>query len=107
MGLSNVWRTRADELERFAPAAAEAFRQAAEELDESLRADEDELLPPAQAAKESLSERRLRELVAEGKLANHGKKGAPKYRRGDLPRRTRTHAAGWDADAHVAGIVGA
>lgn len=102
------WRERGDELDPYAPAAAAAFRTAASELETALQAAEDALLPPAESSTESgLSKRRLRELAAEGKLENHGRKGAPLYRRGDLPsRRAAGVAGGFDAESHVASIVG-
>ena len=105
--LPATWRTRAAELERYAPAAAEAFRTAADELEDVLRRVEDALVSPGPASEVSLSKRRLRELEAEGKLKNYGKKGAPLYRLGDLPRRTKVGAGGFDASEHVAEIMGA
>jgi hypothetical protein len=107
--LSVRWRERGDELDPYAPAAAAAFRTAASELEEELRAAEEEFLSPAESSAESgLSKRRLRELEAEGKLENHGRKGAPLYKRVDLPRRrAKGDAGGFDAESHVAGIVGA
>lgn len=105
--LLDAWRTRADELEPYAQPAAVAFRQAADELEESLRAAEDQLLPPADAARESgLSERTLRDHRARGQLADHGTPGRPLYRRGELPRRARGGGGAWDAETHVAGIMG-
>ncbi len=106
--LSVRWRARGDDLDPYAPAAAEAFRTAASELEAALQAAEEELLPPAESSAESgLSRRRLRELEAEGKLENHGRKGAPLYKRGDLPRRrAKGDAGGFDAESHVASIVG-
>ena len=81
--LSVRWRDRGDDLDAYAPAAAAAFRTAAAELETALQAEEEELLPPAESSAESyLSKRRLRELEAEGKLKNYGRKGAPLYRRG-------------------------
>ena len=106
--LSVRWRERGDELDPYSPAAAEAFRRAADELDEALQAEKGELLSPAAASTESgLSKRRIRELDAEGKLANHGRKGAPLYKRGDLPRRRAKGAAGgFAAEGYIAGIIG-
>ncbi len=106
--LSVRWRDRGDDLDPYSPAAAAAFRTAAAELETALQAAEDELLPPAESSTESgLSKRRLRELEAEGKLENHGRKGAPLYKRGDLPMRAkgRGDASGFDPHEHVAQIV--
>ena len=101
------WRARADELEPYAPAAAAAFRTAAAELEAALQATADELLPPAESSTASgLSKRRLRELEAEGKLKNYGRRGRPLYRAADLPRRLRGgDASGFDPHKHVAEIV--
>lgn len=105
--LSVRWRERGDELDPYAPAAAEAFRTAAAELEAALQAAEDELLPPAQAVPESgSSARTLRDHVAKGTLKNYGKRGAPLYRRGDLPRRrAKGEAGGFDPHEHVTEIV--
>ena len=106
--LPSHWRERAAEFRRFAAeGAATAFEAAAAELEEAIRQAEDELLPPTEAARESLSKRRLRELGADGKLKNYGKKGAPLYRRGDLPHRAKSgDSSGFDLVDHVAEIVG-
>ena len=105
--LPATWRTRADELEPYAPAAAEAFRQAAIELDAAQHEAEAELLPPAESSMASgYSPRRLRELDAAGRLKNHGRKGAPLYRRGDLPSKTKpTRATGYDVQADADDLV--
>jgi hypothetical protein len=86
--LPATWRHRAEELRPYAPAAAEAFRAAADELEAALREAADEELTLAAAAEASgYSARRLRELISGGELPNAGRKGAPRIRRGDLPRR--------------------
>lgn len=105
--LSRSWRERGDDLDPYSPAAAEAFRAAASELEEALQAAEGALLPPTESSAESsLSKRRLRELEAEGKLTNYGRKGAPLYKRGDLPRRrAKGDARGFDLHEHVTDIV--
>lgn len=77
----------------------------AEELAQAIRLGEDELLPPDEAARASgYSKRRLRELEADGRLLNHGRKGAPLYRSGELPRRTRAEDA-FDATAEASRIL--
>jgi hypothetical protein len=107
--LPTRWRAIADQLRPYAPPAAEAWSRAADELGEALRAAEEELLTPAQAVTESgYSERRLRELRAEGRLVDHGTPGRPRYRRGELPRRARSSSgclAGWSVEEHVERIV--
>lgn len=105
--LPAIWRARATELERFAPPAAEAFRVAADELDAALRAQADETLTLVQASAESgYSTRRLRELVADGTVPNAGRKGAPRFRRADLPRKPRTSNGAYSAVDDAQDILG-
>jgi hypothetical protein len=108
--LPTAWRARADDLAPFAGAAAEAFRRAAAELEATLAAAADEPLTYAEAREESgYSERRLREMVAEGLIPNAGRKGAPRIRRCDLPRRAgagrETTGTGYDPAADAAAIL--
>lgn len=107
--LPAAWRNRAAELERFAPPAAEAFRAAAQELEDALRAESDELLTLTEAAAESgYSARRLREMVAAGAIPQSGRKGAPRIRRGDLPRRAAPpRSQGYDPQEDAARILAA
>ena len=80
----------------------------ASELEEAVRQAEDEKLPPGPAAESSgYSERRLRELRAEGKLVDYGTPGRPLYRRGDLPCRVQGDARPHDFDPveHVSDIL--
>ncbi len=59
-----------------------------EELQETLHRHFDELLTLQEAAELSgYSPRTLRRRAEDGELTNRGKKGAPLYRRGDLPRK--------------------
>jgi hypothetical protein len=103
-----AWRTRAAELERYAPAAAEAFRVVAGELDAALREQGDTELTLTEAARESgYSDRRLRELIADGSIPQAGRKGAPRVRRGDLPKKAKAKdaGAGYDARADAAQLL--
>lgn len=111
--LPESWRSRAAELERYSPPAAEAFRAAADELEEALRERAGERLTLQEAAEESgYSTRRLRELLAEGTIPQAGRKGAPRIRRGDLPIKPgAAPATGYDYDVEadadaLAGKVG-
>ena len=110
--LSRSWREEGGRLrDRYARLDLAALCEAhAVELEEAIRSAEDALLPPAEASTESgLSKRRLRELEAEGQLRNHGRKGKPLYKRGDLPMRSKGRAdtsGGFDAASHIAGIIG-
>jgi hypothetical protein len=111
--LSDLWRAKADGLARFAPAAAEAFKECADLLEDALRRQADEELTMAQAAEASgLSQRRLRELLAAGDIPNAGKRGAPRLRRGDLPRRRvkprpPERGNGYDPQADAARLLAA
>lgn len=98
--LAARWEREAELLDRYHDdRGAAAARLHAEELREAVRTAESELLTPDQAAEASgFSKRRLRELVSDGKLKNFGARGAPRYRRGDLPTKTRP-ADGFDASA--------
>ena len=106
--LLRSWREEARRLrERYGEEALATLTEThVKELLEVVQAGEDELLPPADAtASSGYSARRLRELVAQGRLPNRGRKGAPLYRRGDLPRRVRS-AERFDPMAEVRRIVG-
>jgi hypothetical protein len=84
--LPNQWRAKAEHLERFAPPAAEAFREAAAELERELATAETELLSLEQGAEASgYSADHLGRLVRTGKIPNLGRPNAPRIRRADLP----------------------
>jgi hypothetical protein len=87
--LPELWRTRAEELRRYgADPQAITLEAAAAELEATLRATADTELTLAEAAAESgYSERRLRELLSAGEIPQAGRKGRPRIRRSDLPRR--------------------
>jgi hypothetical protein len=86
--LAAAWRDRAASLRRYAPEAANAFEDAAGELEAILRDTGAELLTLEAAAREcGYSADHLGRLVKAGRLANLGKSGAPKVRRGELPRK--------------------
>ena len=97
------WRANADHIERFAPAAAVAFRDCAAELDRELLNAENAVLTISEAAMVSgLSKDYIRHLIADGDIPNHGKKGRPRARSGDLPcvrRVPRSSPYSPDADA--------
>ena len=111
--LAHQWRERATELRTWAAAegSAVALEGCARELEDALRAAQDALLTVSQAASESgYSERRLRELLAEGKIPNAGQPGASRIRRADIPRKpraTNTQAVGvYDVAADAASLIG-
>jgi hypothetical protein len=83
------WRSEAELLRRYGDErGAHVCGLHAEELEQAAAALADEPLTLAAAAAESgYSERRLRELLAEGAIPNAGRRHAPRIRRGDLPRK--------------------
>jgi hypothetical protein len=107
--LAAAWRDRAEQLRRWAGAegAAVAWEAAAAELDAAVREAAETPLTLAEGAAESgYSERRLRELVADGAIPNAGRKHAPRIRRADLPRRpNRAAPTDYDAAADAARLL--
>src|SRR5262245_23433817 len=88
--LPGAWRTRAEELRKWAAAegAAVALEQAAIELEAALRIRDDEPLTLQEAAAESgFNPESLGRLVREKRIANAGRPNAPRIRRGDLPKK--------------------
>jgi hypothetical protein len=83
-----AWRDKAASLRRYAPGVANAWDDAAGELEASLRSTGADLLTLEAAAREcGYSADHLGRLVKRGKLTNHGREHAPKVRRVDLPRK--------------------
>lgn len=105
--LPTAWRTEAGTLEKYGDTrGARLLRDVADVLEASLRSVEDEPLDLSTAARESgYSADRLRHLVSSGEIPNAGKKGAPRIRRGDLPRKARASAVGFDASAVALSLV--
>lgn len=100
--LPDYCRERADFLRPYAPAAATAYEECAVMVEAALRAVEEEELTVREAcARSGYSERTLREMVAAGKLENVGRKGAPRFRRGDLPSKPRGKGGTFDPQAFV------
>ena len=86
--LAAHYRERADLLEPYAPAAATAFREAADLAEGAWRDFQGEELSLKEAAEESgYSEAHMQRLIAEGSIPNAGRKHKPKVRRGDLPKK--------------------
>jgi hypothetical protein len=99
--LITKWRADADVLAIYDPRLAEVARRHAEQLEAAVRAEGDDVLDLTAAAKVSgYSVDRLRHKIAAGEIANIGRKGAPRVRKGDLPTKTRrARGAGFDAAA--------
>lgn len=110
--LVEQWRAFAAQLEPYTPAAATAWRAAADELEAADRQAADETLTLEAAALASgYSVESLRKQVASGRIPNAGRKHAPRIRRGDLPKRAPREAASptsstYDPDADALSLLG-
>jgi hypothetical protein len=87
------WRSRAAELERFAPAAAQAFRDAADQLDASLQSAEESVTLKEASVLGGYSVDALQRMVAAGRIENAGRKGKPRIRIGQVPTKPGYAAA--------------
>jgi len=88
--LAQGWRARAAQLRHWggADGTARTWELAAEELDDALRRQSDDVLSLGEAAAASgYSADHLARLIREGKIPNAGRPNAPRVRRGDLPRK--------------------
>lgn len=90
--LPTQWRALAGTLRAHAAeGAALAYEQAADELDAALRVQADELLTLEEASAESgFTVDHLSREVRSARIPNAGRKGAPRIRRADLPRKVGT-----------------
>lgn len=107
--LADRWEETAGALRAYGAAPqAECLARVARELREALEAAAGETLTLAEAAIESgVPAETLRKAVAQGRIPNAGRKGAPRIRRADLPRRPRAISAGgaYDVNADALRIV--
>jgi len=102
------WEDDASALERYSDARGAAVcRLHAAELGEAIRASQDELLTIAESARESgYSEDHIRHLIANDRVPNSGKKGAPRIRRANLPIKARARSVtGPNPQAAAAAIL--
>jgi hypothetical protein len=83
--LLSQWRSRASDLERYAPAAAQAFRDAADELAEALNGAEETVSLKEASMLGGYPVDSLQRMVAGGRIQNFGRKGKPRIRRVDVP----------------------
>lgn len=83
--LIQEWRSRATQLDRYAPVAAQAFRDAADELEAALDSSADTVSLRDAAKLGGYSVDHLQRLVRVGSIANVGRKGKPRIRRVDVP----------------------
>ena len=84
-GLPAHWRARATDLERYSPAAAQAFREAADQLDELLQSVGASVTLKEASTLGGYSIDALQRMVASGRVENAGRKGRPRIRRADVP----------------------
>jgi hypothetical protein len=83
--LSSQWRSRASDLERYSPSAAQAFREAADELEKTLQGAEETVSLKEAAMLGGYSTDSLQRMVAARRIQNYGRKGRPRIRRADVP----------------------
>ena len=88
------WRSRASDLERYAPVAAQAFRDAADELAEALNGAEETVSLKEASMLGGYPVDSLQRMVAHGRIPNYGRKGKPRIRRADVPVKPGYAAAG-------------
>ena len=105
--LAAHWEADAEVLERRGdPRGATLCRQCAVELREAIRAEGNSSLTLSEAARESgYSEDHLRHKVAEGEIPNAGRKGAPRIRKCDLPRKPGRKETGVGPEAAASEIL--
>ena len=102
--LSSQWRSRASDLERYSPPAAQAFRDAADELEKTLQGAEETVSLKEAAMLGGYSTDSLQRMVAAGRIQNFGRKGKPRIRRADVPVKPGHAAAdlrGESGDGHI------
>ncbi len=89
MDLADRWSAEAMSLERWGDdRGATILRRCATELEAATRShDDEELTITAASAASGYSQDHLRALVATGEIPNAGRKGSPRIRRKDLPRK--------------------
>ncbi len=86
--LPTFWREKAEQVRRYSEPAANAWEDAACELEAAFAQWQLETLTLAEANVESgYSYSHLQRLVADGAIENVGEPGSPLLRRGDLPRK--------------------
>src|SRR5450759_2591969 len=83
--LLSQWRSRASDLERYAPVAAQAFRDAADELAEALDSAEETVSLKEASILGGYPVDSLQRMVACGRIQNFGRKGKPRIRRAEVP----------------------
>jgi hypothetical protein len=105
------WRQKAEALRPFAEPAARAFEAAADELADAVARDDEQLLTVQEASRASgYSADHLARLLRDRTIPNAGRKGAPRIRRADLPRRApvaKRSRSGYDPTADARELLSA
>jgi len=85
------WEADAATMEQYSDARGAAVcRLHLAEFKEAVRAEDEHTLTLSEAALESgYSESHLRHRISDGEIQNAGRKGSPRIRRGDLPKKMR------------------
>ena len=107
------WRARAAELDRFAPAAAQAFRDAADQLQQAIQSAEESVSLREAAEIGGYSVDALQRIVAAGRIENAGRKGKPRIRLAQVPTKpgharplqNSKHCRNVDPTAVVASVI--
>lgn len=105
------WLERAVQLAPYAPAAAEAFRRAAAELEAERSTDVVTVTPTEAAAVTHYHPESICRLIRTGKVTNYGTKHRPRVRLDELPRKAAASATPETVEPpkpprHVAGSIG-
>ncbi|HEY2375751.1 MAG TPA: hypothetical protein VGH98_07210, partial [Gemmatimonadaceae bacterium] len=107
--LRERWELRRAELQRLGALVngAAIAGEILNDLDQLERAEAEAVLSLEEASRASgYSADHLRHLVADGSIPNAGRKGAPRIRRADLPRRpAHSTSARYDPDADARSLV--
>ena len=109
--LASQWEKDAKLLAQYgSPQQAELLRDCSKKLFETIKREQEVLLTLAVAAQLcGYTSDHLGKLIKAGKLPNHGRKGSPKVRLGDLPKKARAVVTGnstmYDAVADARSIL--
>jgi hypothetical protein len=109
--LASQWEKDAHLLAQYgSPQQAEVLRHCSRKLFELIKSEKDVLLTLTLASQLSgYSADHLGRMVGDGKLTNYGRKGSPKLRLGDLPKKPRAvvaaNSGGYTPNADARSIV--
>jgi hypothetical protein len=110
-GLAFQWEKDAQLLAQYgSPQQADVLRHCSQKLFEVIKSEKEVLLTLTLASQVSgYSADHLGRMVGDGKLTNYGRKGSPKLRLGDLPKKPRAvvadMSAKYDADTDARSLL--